>query len=469
MIRVGASALVLTLLAACQEYPFVYRPRQRVAITTVREVVIRDTNTDILFVVDNSGSMIEEQENLKRNMRVFIEELSRSENAYRVGVITTDGLDEAMAGRDGGRLRMSRASQAQLDAAGCNIAPDASGARYLERPALDDPEVEAKRCRLVEDFAATVTSIGTNGSGTEVGLMAAQLAFDPSATDVAAHNAGFMRPEADLALVFLTDEEDCSMAEFEPVSSRTNAWCYEQVASAIPVADYVAFFAGLKGTDGVRKIRGALIGGGTFQGEGQADFTPSGCHIDSASQPSANCGCWSSSPDDFFCAYLQQPYGAPCTDAATCDPRCDAVSTGRYFDFLQELRRQRLTVSFPPGTFQDSICQPEYDQTLLNIARTVVLSNCFVVAEDALSVDSIRLLMRHQNDDGSIVDTEIPRIDETDPTATCQACGSCATGAWRYVDARTFCLDCGLKKGTADEFVLTVINEVVGVEDGAQE
>jgi hypothetical protein len=129
-------------------------------------------------------------------------------------------------------------------------------------------------------------------------------------------------------------------------------------------------------------------------------------------------------------------------------------------------------VSFPSGTFEDSICQPKYDDTLLQIARTVVLSDCFVVAEDALSADSVRLVIRHPDGTGKVSERDVPRYtaDPRDTTADCSSCGgACSTGAWRYVDARTFCLECGLKKLVSDEFVLTVVNEVVGEADGGKE
>src|SRR5262249_33598444 len=150
------------------------------AITSVREIVVRSADTDILFVIDDSGSMQEEQDDLRRNTRAFIEEVSLSENAYRIGIVTTDALDQGSPGTDAGRLRMQRASQTQLNTAGCGIGPDTSGLRYLERPPLDDPQVDAKRCRLVEDMVATVASLGTKGSGTEAGLLAMHQAMDPS-------------------------------------------------------------------------------------------------------------------------------------------------------------------------------------------------------------------------------------------------------------------------------------------------
>jgi hypothetical protein len=48
--------------------------------------------------------------------------------------------------------------------------------------------------------------VGTGGSGDEWGLTAQRLALRPPLSTTT--NAGFLRPEADFALVFLTDEDD---------------------------------------------------------------------------------------------------------------------------------------------------------------------------------------------------------------------------------------------------------------------
>ncbi|HSI04246.1 MAG: vWA domain-containing protein [Myxococcota bacterium] len=450
-------------LAGCQEYPFSYRPKQRVAVTSVREVVVRNSDTDILFVIDSSASMQDEQDNLRRNARAFIETLSLSENAYRIGIITTDALDFESPGQDGGRLRMRRATQTQLNTAGCGIGPDTSGLRYLQRPALDSPQVDALRCRLVEDMAATVGSIGTDGSGLEAGLLGVRKAVDP-ASDAATANSGFIRPAADLAVVFLTDEEDCSYESYPPESNDLQ-WCYENIANATPLGNFIDFLVSKKDpAAGVRKIRAALIGGGAPEGSDGSSFTPRGCRLTTAGEPSVDCGCWNESNDAAFCEYLND-FGHVCTALAGCTAeRCDAMPSSRYYDFLRELRRRRLAVSFPGGTFADSICRDEYDETLLKIANTVVLSTCFVLQEPALGPDAVQVAIRSLDSAGATQDRIVPRFDSGDSSADCQTCGGeCAQGAWRYVDERTFCLECGLKKEVGQEFVLTVLNELEGV------
>lgn len=490
---IGVGLLFASALPHCQTYDFAYRPTQRVAITSIREVVVRNTDTDILFIVDNSNSMGEEQANLIRNTRLFIEELATSDNAYRVGVMTTNALDEdrnqaGPLGTDGGRLRLVRATQTQLNSANCNIAPDSSPLPYLIRPDPSDAQVDAKRCRLIEDFVATISSLGIQGSSRESALEAARRAFNGVDPNVENRNSGFLRDEADLALVLLTDEDDCGFADYGS-DTWPNSQCYADAAQAVSVATYANFFAGLKGSGGIRKIRAALIGGG-FVGTGEsAGFEPSGCRL-VGGNPSVDCGCWSSTDEDFFCSYLHDYYGHVCVDTTGCaaagsavgdtcasqsggicnTDRCEALPAGRYHAFMNELGGRRLSVGFPRGTFEDSICRGEYDQTLLTIARTVVLSSCFVTEEPALGPNQVSMKLRHvDSTTGALTETAIPRYDAADSTAECQTCGgSCANGAWRFVDNTTFCLECGLKKQTGDEFILTVLNEVTGFDGGPQ-
>jgi hypothetical protein len=460
----------------CQSYPFVYRPNQRVAGTTVDEISLRAADTDVLFVIDNSGSMEEEQNNVIRNTAVFINELSQSDNAYRVGIITTDALDQGHPGLDGGRLRMHRATQAALNAASCGITPDTSAEPYLDRPDPADTQVEAKRCRLVEDFKATVASLGTGGSGTECGLAAAKMALDPNNSVTRTANAGFLRADADLAVIYMSDEEDCSFDSY--ASSGYQIECYANKDQAIPPESFVTFFANLKGpTAGVRKVRGALIAGGIMGGEGNSNFEPMGCYLTS-SGPTADCGCWSSINDNFYCTYLNG-FGQPCASTGgcsgstcpsasnhTCDtPRCQALPAARYDAALRSLRMQRLAVGFSAGIYEDSICQNEYDKTLLAIARNVVLSDCFSLDQPPIDPNAISLAIRQTNGTtGAVTDTPIMHLDPdpSNTSADCHDCGGCSAGAWQLMDSETICLQCGLKKHTGDEYVLHVLNEVIG-------
>jgi len=160
---------------------------------------------DVLFVVDNSGSMGDEQNSLAANFQNFITSAtSQWQTDYHLGVITTD-MDEGNALK--GQLM--------------------GDPRYVT---LADP---------VSKFSSNV-KVGANGSGTERGLAAMHAALslpltgkpDPavpcqSDADCSApakcvleqgtkqcggYNMGFVREDATLEVVFVSDEDDASSA-----------------------------------------------------------------------------------------------------------------------------------------------------------------------------------------------------------------------------------------------------------------
>jgi hypothetical protein len=62
----------------------------------------------------------------------------------------------------------------------------------------------------------------------------------------------------------------------------------------------------------------------------------------------------------------------------------------------------------------------------------------------------------------------VPRLDP-DPanaTADCHDCAECPNGAWQLMDPKRICLQCGLKKGSGDGFLLTALTEMVGFDGG---
>jgi hypothetical protein len=152
-------------------------------------------DVDVLFVVDNSGSMSEEQANLAANFQSFIQGAATWNNDYHVGVISTD-LET-----DNGRL----------------MAASGNG-RIVTRANF-------------QQFAQNAR-LGTNGSGDEKGLACAQAALSlPNTADsgvscqsdanctapekcvdgfCGGRNRGFLREDAALEVVIVSDEEDSS-------------------------------------------------------------------------------------------------------------------------------------------------------------------------------------------------------------------------------------------------------------------
>ena len=121
--------------------------------------------TDIVFIVDNSGSMTEEQANLANNFEYFIYKLQTSNADYKIGVITTD--------QNGFRGEV--------------ITPDTLNA--------------------VEKFTDQAVA-GTGGSGTERALQMLYNCVQPGGD--CSHDADFMREDALFAGIIVSDEPDQS-------------------------------------------------------------------------------------------------------------------------------------------------------------------------------------------------------------------------------------------------------------------
>lgn len=195
---------------------------------------------DLLFVVDDSGSMEEEQVALAAQFREMVDVLVTGDldrdgrpdvtpvSDLHVGVVTTNlgsagfGLGGCVPrpaqGHDGVLRRRGRAD---------GVCPVELPSFLRFRPRLMPPDA------LLEDFAC-LARVGTGGCGIEQPLEAALKALLPagrlSFLEGDAHgdgvNAGFVRDDALLGVVLVSDEDDCSVADpsfFDP-ESETYPW-----------------------------------------------------------------------------------------------------------------------------------------------------------------------------------------------------------------------------------------------------
>lgn len=177
-------------------------------------------STDILFVVDNSSSMSQEQAKVVAQLRAFLDSLANApvENDFQVGVISTavSMYSNACAGE-------STLVRAESEAGRLQLGKDLTGENHpeSERKILqfDDPD-------LLEQFGLLIAQ-GTAGLGQEMGLEAMRLALTeplastaPDATP--AGNAGFLRPGSRLLVVIVTDEDDCSVTDPQALVLRAS-------------------------------------------------------------------------------------------------------------------------------------------------------------------------------------------------------------------------------------------------------
>lgn len=245
--------LLLAALAALPGCGCGAVPADAVEDCAATQVLPDAVATDILFVIDDSQSMAEEQATLRDNLGVFIDTLIASpvQNDFRIGVTSTsvEGFGTgATAGQaygagpaagvpypDGALVAVAQ------DAGGAGLAGDLiydaathaatggwGGARILDKGTT--PEALA---RLAGDFRANVL-LGVRGTGKEQPFRAARLALSDRLSDA---NAGFLRPGARLAVIFVTDEDDCSDSA-EP-GAASNTECHDPAVkgAAPPVLD----------------------------------------------------------------------------------------------------------------------------------------------------------------------------------------------------------------------------------------
>jgi hypothetical protein len=261
------TSLLLAALAALPGCACDTVPADAVQDCSATQVLPDAVATDILFVIDDSGSMSEEQANLRDNLGVFIDALIASpvQNDFRIGVTSTSveefgatattGQSYPCAGRgcsptvpypDGALVAVRQ------DAGGNGIRgaldydtalfPSPSGWRGARVLGKGDGSPAALTA-LARDFRANV-QLGTAGSGREQPFRAARLALTDRLLDA---NAGFLRPGARLAVIIVTDEDDCS----GPVSAAIagNADCETAANKADPAlltapAEFASFLFG---------------------------------------------------------------------------------------------------------------------------------------------------------------------------------------------------------------------------------
>ncbi len=136
---------------------------------------------DVLWAIDDSGSMSEEQDSVGRNFDSFVSAATALDTDYHIGVVNTDA-DSDEAGKlyaCGGSPLWISSSQSEAEQRAqfaCNARVSDSG-----RPSSDEREAPLEAARKALDYP-----------------------------NLDGFNAGFLRPSAKLFVIAVTDEEDQS-------------------------------------------------------------------------------------------------------------------------------------------------------------------------------------------------------------------------------------------------------------------
>ncbi|MFP2910805.1 choice-of-anchor D domain-containing protein, partial [Pyxidicoccus sp. 3LFB2] len=188
-----------------------------------------EAKVDVLFVVDNSGSMMEEQQSLGQNFAAFLSAANQAAVDYRIGVTTT-GLDPSPGGWSecpGG---------AQGGENGRLFPVDGS------RPRIITPETPNAAAVFASNTRVGVCHWNEQGLDAAWRALSDPLLYqqdDPRTPVANDGNGGFLREDAKLAIIFLSDEEDFSSQ---------------------PVSFYETYFRALKGNDATKLSINAIVG-----------------------------------------------------------------------------------------------------------------------------------------------------------------------------------------------------------------
>jgi hypothetical protein len=289
------SLATLGLLAGCPDRTISeVTPQQgRVEFKDIPVSVNRDI--DILFIIDDSPSMLDKQTNLKSNFPNFINVLNTIEGGLpnvHLGVVSSDlgtkGAADAQAGSGIGSGPGSCSGNGKSGNLQTNGSTLVSGTFINDQKNSDGTRTKNYTGTLEAAFSA-IASLGASGCGFEQHIEAAKRAVNGNAA-----NSGFIRQTAYLALIFIQDEDDCSiahstilgndMATFGPLQSfRCNRFGHtcstggtssnemntvgakggctsnESGTHLTKVEDYVSFFKTLK-SDPLNVIVAAIAG-----------------------------------------------------------------------------------------------------------------------------------------------------------------------------------------------------------------
>lgn len=164
-----APLLVALLFAACECDTPSLRPTlpANAVIDSFSQAQV--SRLDILWIIDNSNSMVEEQQNLADNLNSFFSVIDEGDVDYQIAVTTTDAV--------------------------------ANGGRFV-----GDPQILTSATTNVLDLFRVNIQVGIGGRAQEQGFEAAMLALTTE-------NPDYLRPSAFLFVIFVSDEDDSSFGE----------------------------------------------------------------------------------------------------------------------------------------------------------------------------------------------------------------------------------------------------------------
>lgn len=369
----------------CQGYTFEQKCPEGITESQLTVPAAKPVPADILFVVDNSASMADEQANLAANFEFFINQIVGSGD-YQIAIVSTD--QDSSGGEREGQVSITYDDTSSyrplsgINGDSCGeLTALAHGCFRGPNPARRIIRSSQPKEEQISDFQANV-DVGSCGSGNEAGLKSMRSALQQTAPNQC--NEGFLRDDANLVIIFVSDEEDTDNTQ---------------------ISQYVQDLAAFKDPSQVRIA--AIIG--------SVDGDASDCSINEGAACGSICetpptpgsrtpctpGATNSCPAGEYCdsnqrrcenselQYWNNENCSWCTyyDVADC---CSAKGGSRYVRFARAVEDRIVSAGIgidksdckaPEGTrsgcLVDSICQDNFGATLERIAKDLVVSTSY--------------------------------------------------------------------------------------------
>jgi hypothetical protein len=224
--RATLAALLVPLLAGCPDRTIAGVSVDQGTVTSKDIPAVPRHDVDILFLIDDSLSMKEEQASLKANFGRFITVLESIQGGLpsvhiavatpNMGTSAIDGTKAPSIGTcvgsgENGKLR-------RLPNGGPAFLSDLAGSGGTR---------QRNYTGTLADAFAQIAEVGTNGCGIEQHLEAVKHALDGSNPE----NAGFLRKDAYLAVILVADEDDCSLAKSTLFNGNANDATYGDIVN----------------------------------------------------------------------------------------------------------------------------------------------------------------------------------------------------------------------------------------------
>ncbi len=388
---------------------------------------------DILLVVDNSGSMVGEQIQLGTNLNHLITALGHRFQSDEVHVaVSTTGVKSEGCGSCSTNTPYSCVNETGesgvfQDRYGQFVSIEQD---IVEYSSVNRPEckilqsIEADLCLFNNESQAGTILVGVNGCGYERGLSAIRLGLSPKLTN--STNQGFLRPEAQLVVIVVSDEDDCGEVGdiTEGIAGVGGRVCYyaakglgpvgatsspddpdDKPYALTPVSDYLEQLIALKdGRPGMVKF--AAVVGITDPNDPLA----TSIEYTDDSDPSSDI--------------------VPACTTPTCTGRYCAAYPGTRYIGLADLLGLGL------DGYVASICQADFSTTLRNMGHWLACPRIFHLTGLMSSPESVEVML-----DGAILPrfscnlpgsfAELQACNGLDDQSTCAA-GSRCVPTWTY-------------------------------------